>query len=176
MEIHVRRRQRVRRVRSLDDDFQIEASSLIHLILNVAQDGCITNFTRRIKRPSDGLQLRAQLPNSVGPLCRSGLRDQSRPCVQLVKSRRPQPRSPLHRYVRMHALPPRHVWRHHGSPVGESPFRQQGPTLAINHDFMVQQPPVARNAGTEKEHSNELTSSEDLNDRMHRWECRFCIF
>lgn len=28
----------------------------------------------------------------------------------------------------------------------------------------------------QKELFDEMTSSEDLNDRMHRWECRFCIF
>jgi hypothetical protein len=33
-----------------------------------------------------------------------------------------------------HALPPCNMWRHHGSPCGESPFRKKVPTWTINRD------------------------------------------
>jgi hypothetical protein len=40
----------------------------------------------------------------------------------------------LHGCVGRRALPLYNAWRHHGSPGGESPFRQKGPTLTINRD------------------------------------------
>ena len=88
---------------------------------------------------------------AVGSLCRSGLRDLSRPCVQSVKSYRPLPmfgllgdvsprplffcspamvlehsilrlQPPLWWHACMHHLPTFDMWRLHGSPCGNSEF------------------------------------------------------